>query len=138
MSCGAAVGYRCRGFSRLANPADWVPRHKVCAQVIVLAEPLRHLRFDNSWTNGIHPNAFRSDFERHRSGKTDNRELTGSINRLSGNDCAQTGDRSVVHDCAASGLENSRDLMFQAEEDAADVSVHDAVEKVIRVCNPFP
>jgi hypothetical protein len=57
---------------------------KIYAQLIVLAEPLRHLRFDNCWTNGIHPNAFGGDFERHRSGKTDNRELAGSVNRLSG------------------------------------------------------
>src|SRR5260370_9027251 len=105
---------------------------------MVYREPFRHFRFNNCWTNGIHPLPFGSKLERYRSRKTDDRELAGSVNRCSWNDCSQTGDRSVVHNRTASGLKNSRDLMFQAEQYAADVGVHAALEKFIRVSDSVP
>jgi hypothetical protein len=124
-------------FFRPTESTDWMSFKQIVPSLIVTSDSLGHVRFDDRRTNCIDSHTFGRELERHRFRETDDRELAGSVDWRAGV-WSESKYRSIVYDCAGTGLKDRGDLMFHAEKDTSHVRVHDVVEDFAGVGNTAP
>ena len=118
---------------RLSHPSDWLlGDHFRAAFGRAAGEAIHHRGVDVAGTDGVDADVLRSVVEGGRAGEADDAVFRSGVRRAA-LDADDPCPRGGVDDRATSLLEDQRNLVLHAQEDAAQVDVDDPVPLLLVV-----